>query len=87
MSKVMVSLPDNLLQQIDDEARKRSTSRSALITAAARRELARDDPEVRADRDANRRGDVDPHVIDLTSAAIADWGPADDWADWADATK
>ena len=45
MSKLMVSLPDDLLQRIDQEARERSMSRSALIAAAARRELARRDPE------------------------------------------
>ncbi len=44
MSKVMVSLPDDLLAQLDAEARRRSTSRSALLAAAARRELARPDP-------------------------------------------
>lgn len=44
MSKVMVSLPDELLVQIDAEVKRRSTSRSALLAAAARRELARQDP-------------------------------------------
>jgi predicted transcriptional regulator len=44
MSKVMVSLPDDLVQALDQEARRRSTSRSALLAAAARRELARPDP-------------------------------------------
>jgi hypothetical protein len=44
MSKVMVSLPDDLLGEIDEEARRRSMSRSALLAAAARRELARRDP-------------------------------------------
>jgi predicted transcriptional regulator len=46
MSKIMVSLPEDLVQRLDQEARKRSTSRSALIATAARRELARRDPEV-----------------------------------------
>jgi predicted transcriptional regulator len=46
MSKVMVSLPDELLKELDEEARRRSTSRSALLAAAARRELARRDPDV-----------------------------------------
>lgn len=41
MSKVMVSLPDDLLAEIDEEVRRRSTSRSALLAQAARRELAR----------------------------------------------
>jgi metal-responsive CopG/Arc/MetJ family transcriptional regulator len=44
MSKVMVSLPDDLIQELDEAARRRSTSRSALLAAAARRELARHDP-------------------------------------------
>lgn len=49
MSKVMVSLPDDLLAAIDEEARHRSTSRSALLAEAARRELERKDPDQLAD--------------------------------------
>jgi Ribbon-helix-helix protein, copG family len=45
MAKVMVSLPDALLASIDEEARRRSTTRSALLAVAAERELARPDPE------------------------------------------
>jgi metal-responsive CopG/Arc/MetJ family transcriptional regulator len=45
MSKVMVSIPDDLLREIDEEARRRSTSRSAVLAAAARNELARPTPE------------------------------------------
>jgi metal-responsive CopG/Arc/MetJ family transcriptional regulator len=48
MSKVMVSLPEELLARIDEEARRRSVSRSALLAAAARRELDRRDPEALA---------------------------------------
>lgn len=44
MSKIMVSLPAELIQELDDEARRRSVSRSALLAVAARRELARPDP-------------------------------------------
>ena len=44
MSKVMVSLPDGLLAELDAEVKRRGTSRSALLTEAARRELARRDP-------------------------------------------
>jgi metal-responsive CopG/Arc/MetJ family transcriptional regulator len=43
MSKVMVSLPADLLAELDTEAKRRSTSRSALLAIAARRELARRD--------------------------------------------
>jgi metal-responsive CopG/Arc/MetJ family transcriptional regulator len=48
MAKVMVSLPDDLLQQIDTAAQHRSTSRSAFLATAARRELMRRDPEAMA---------------------------------------
>ena len=40
-----MSLPDVLLAELDAEAKRRATSRSALLAAAARRELARPDPE------------------------------------------
>jgi len=43
MSKVMVSLPEELLAELDAEVKRRSTSRSALLATAARRELARRD--------------------------------------------
>lgn len=46
MSKVMVSLADDLLTEVDAEAKRRGTSRSALLAAAARRELARRDPDL-----------------------------------------
>jgi metal-responsive CopG/Arc/MetJ family transcriptional regulator len=40
----MISLPDDLLAELDAEVKRRSTSRSALLASAARRELARKDP-------------------------------------------
>lgn len=43
MSKVMVSFAESLLAEIDAEAKRRSTSRSALLATAARRELERRD--------------------------------------------
>lgn len=45
MSKVMVSLPEDLLAEVDAEAQRRSASRSAFLATALRRELARPDPE------------------------------------------
>lgn len=43
MAKVMVSLPDDVLARIDDEAERRGTTRSALLREAALRELGRPD--------------------------------------------
>jgi len=39
MAKVMISLPNDLLGALDAEAKRRHTSRSALLQAGARREL------------------------------------------------
>ena len=44
MAKVMVSLPDELLERVDAEARRRATTRSALLRDAVSRELIRRDP-------------------------------------------
>ncbi|HZI96990.1 MAG TPA: ribbon-helix-helix protein, CopG family [Actinomycetales bacterium] len=65
MSKVMVSLPDDLLARLDQEVARRSTSRSAFLAAAARRELHRPDPEavvaaiVRSEQRFARAGSFD----------------------------
>jgi predicted transcriptional regulator len=45
MAKVMVSLPDDLLKSLDEEAHRRSVTRSGLLASAVRRELARRDPD------------------------------------------
>ena len=43
MPKVMVSLPADLLTDLDHEAARRGSSRSALLALAARRELEQHD--------------------------------------------
>lgn len=43
-AKVMVSIPDDLLERIDREAGERGTTRSAFLQEAARRELGWPDP-------------------------------------------
>lgn len=40
MAKVMVSLPDELLSQLDAEAKRRGATRSGLLAEVVRRELA-----------------------------------------------
>ena len=44
MPKVMVSLPADLLADLDREAGRRGSTRSALLAVAARRELEQQDP-------------------------------------------
>jgi predicted transcriptional regulator len=45
MAKILVSIPDDLLERVDREAQRRSTTRSALLQHAAQRELGWPDPE------------------------------------------
>jgi hypothetical protein len=43
MAKVMISIPDDLLSRIDDEAKRRGKSRSGFLQDAAHRALGRPD--------------------------------------------
>ncbi len=63
MAKVMVSFADDLLAEIDQEARRRAVSRSALLAQAVRRELTRRDPATLAaaiERSEQRFADAGP---------------------------
>jgi metal-responsive CopG/Arc/MetJ family transcriptional regulator len=44
MPKVMVSIPADLLADLDREAARRGSTRSGLLALAARRELEQQDP-------------------------------------------
>jgi metal-responsive CopG/Arc/MetJ family transcriptional regulator len=58
MAKVMISIPDSLLEMFDAEVKRRRTTRSALLQEAARRELGllrRDRAAVIADLDEMSR--------------------------------
>ncbi|HMU25851.1 MAG TPA: ribbon-helix-helix protein, CopG family [Solirubrobacterales bacterium] len=74
MAKVMVSIPDELLAQIDAEARRQGTTRSGLLQRAARvevgvRQVSRD--EVRAQLDGLSSDWIDPGE-DITEAIRRD---------------
>ncbi|MBL8778349.1 MAG: ribbon-helix-helix protein, CopG family [Acidimicrobiales bacterium] len=56
--------------------------RSELLREALRLHLLRLDSE----RDAETWVTIPLDAGESTLAAVADWGPAEDWADWADAT-
>ncbi len=63
MAKILVSLPDDLLEEIDAAVARRLTTRSAFLRGAARDALARPDPvAIRA-------------AVSRARAAIAGLGP------------
>ncbi|MBW8059055.1 MAG: ribbon-helix-helix protein, CopG family [Solirubrobacterales bacterium] len=45
MAKVLISVPDELLERIDREAQRRHHSRSAFLQEAARQQLGWTEPE------------------------------------------
>ncbi len=67
MAKVMVSLPDDLLARLDDQARRRGTSRSGLLRELAERELLIDSADRRR-RIARALADAAPHGGDNAAA-------------------
>jgi len=62
-------------------AERLGLDRSELLRDALRRHLARLASEDDAGRWSRAPQDDDERSI----ATIADWGPAEDWSDWADA--
>lgn len=67
MAKVMISLPDDLLERFDIHARRRGTTRSGLLRELAQHELA-------ASSDARRR-----RIDELLAMARPQDGQATRW--------
>jgi metal-responsive CopG/Arc/MetJ family transcriptional regulator len=65
MEKVLISLPQDLLADIDREAQRRAMSRSAFLRRAAVHELGWRDPE-----------EIEAAMA-VGQAAMADFGPFD----------
>ena len=57
--------------------------RSELLRQALHRHLVR----LRAEGDVDAWTAAPPTADEQAFAEIADWGPAEDWSDWADAAR
>lgn len=57
--------------------------RSELLRDALHRHLVRLKSEV----DAQRWEQMPPTSAEQSLGEVADWGPAEDWTDWGDATR
>lgn len=57
--------------------------RSELLRDALRRQLLR----LASEDDAERWAEVPLDQGEQALGGIADWGPAEDWTDWADGTR
>ena len=69
--------------EIEQWARRLHIDRSELLRDALRRHLA----ELAADQDVQAYAEQPVTDEEKALTQIADWGPAEDWADWADAPR
>jgi predicted transcriptional regulator len=65
----------------DQWAQRLGVDRSELLRDALRRHLA----ELAADHDVAAYAEQPLSIEETALADIADWGPAEEWSDWADA--
>ena len=83
MTMISFRVDDAEAEEAQRWADRLGVDKSELLREALHRHLVRLGSEVDADRWVRV-----PHTDDERSlAAIADWGPAEDWADWADAAR
>jgi len=64
-------------------AKRTGVEQSTLLRDAVHHHLVR----LKSERDATSWEQTPPTEAEQTLAQIADWGPAEDWSDWADATE
>jgi predicted transcriptional regulator len=81
MTMLSFRVDDAAARRVQEWADRLGVGRSELLRDALRRQLNRLAGE--NDADAWQRQPLDDRERSLS--AIADWGPAEDWADWANA--
>jgi predicted transcriptional regulator len=83
MTMISFRADDDDVDLADVWARRLHIDRSELLRDALRRHLA----ALAADQDVQGYADQPLTDDEKALAEIADWGPAEDWADWADAAR
>jgi hypothetical protein len=83
MTMVSFRADDDDLDMADAWARRLHIDRSELLRDALRRHLA----ALAADQDAQAYAEQPLTDDEKALAETAYWGPAEDWADWADAAR
>jgi predicted transcriptional regulator len=83
MTMISFRIDDADAAEIEQWARRLDIDRSELLRDALRRHLA----ELAADQDVRAYAEKPVTDEEKALAQIADWGPAEDWADWADAAR
>lgn len=83
MTMLSFRVPDAEAVEVRRWAEALGIDRSELLREALHRRLV----ELRGEHDASKWLDAPATEAEQSIAAIADWGPAEDWADWDDAAR
>lgn len=83
MTMLSFRVPDTEAAEAQRWADSQGIDRSELLREALRRHLVR----LRSEVDAETWERLPATEAELALAESADWGPAEDWSDWADAAR
>ena len=83
MTMLSFRVPDEDALEVQRWAQELGVDRSELLREALRRHLVR----LRSEQDAVAWARSPMEEGERALAAIADWGPAEDWSDWGDAPR
>ncbi len=83
MTMLSFRVPDDEAVEVQRWAETLGVDRSELLREALHRHLV----GLRGEQDAAKWDESPATADELSLAAIADWGPAEDWADWNDAAR
>lgn len=80
---VSFRLDDAAAKEVQRWADRLGVDRSELLRQALRRHIVR----LRSETDAETWADHPASEEEMSLAAVADWGPAEEWSDWSDASR
>ena len=83
MTMLSFRVGDDEAAEVRRWAEALGVGRSELLREALHRHLV----GLRGEHDASKWQQTPSTDAELSLAAIADWGPAEDWADWDDAAR
>jgi Arc/MetJ-type ribon-helix-helix transcriptional regulator len=83
MTMLSFRVPESDARSAEEWAERCGIDRSELLRDALRRHLLRLASEV----DAETWRELPLDAGEQSLALVAEWGPAEDWSDWTDATR
>jgi len=82
MTMISFRVSESEAAEVQRRAQQLGVDRSELLRDALHRYLVR----LASEDDAETWDQFPPTSAEQALAEVADWGPAEDWSDWADAT-